>query len=83
MWAKSPEPFENDVKLLRNEHVAYPTNYVFSYSNAAVTILGHALEKVGGSDFSSQLTASLLQPLGMSHSIFDPAPDHSPLAAKA
>jgi len=83
MWTKKPEPFENDVKLLKNEYVAYPPNYVFSYSNAAVTILGHALEKVSGHDFSSQLTASLLQPLEMSHSKFDPAPDHSPLAAKA
>ncbi|MDA8428700.1 MAG: serine hydrolase [Geobacteraceae bacterium] len=83
MWTKSPEPFENDVKLLRDEYVAYPPNYVFSYSNAAVTILGHALEKVSGHDFSSQLTASLLQPLEMSRSKFDPAPDHSPLAAKA
>jgi CubicO group peptidase (beta-lactamase class C family) len=83
MWTKNPEPFENDVKLLKNEYVAYPPNYVFSYSNAAVTILGHALEKVSDHDFSTQLTASLLQPLGMSHSKFDPAPDHSPLAAKA
>ncbi len=83
MWTKSPEPFENDVKLLKNEYVAYPPNYVFSYSNIAVTILGHALEKVSGHDFSTQLTASLLQPLGMSHSKFDMAPDHTPLAAKA
>lgn len=83
MWTKSPEPFANDVKLLRDEYAAYPPNYVYSYSNVGVTILGHALEKVSGHDFSTHLTVSLLQPLGMAHSKFDPAPDHSLLAAKA
>ncbi len=83
MWNKSPEPFENDVKLLRDEYAAYPPNYVYSYSNVGVTILGHALEKVSGHDFCTHLTVSLLQPLGMAHSKFDPAPDHSLLAAKA
>jgi CubicO group peptidase (beta-lactamase class C family) len=83
MWTKSPEPFANDVKLLRDEYAAYPPNYVYSYSNVGVTILGHALEKVSGHDFSTHLTVSLLQPLGMVHSKFDPAPDHSLLAAKA
>jgi len=83
MWNKSPEPFENEVKLLRDEYAAYPPNYVYSYSNVGVTILGHALEKVSGHDFSTHLTISLLQPLGMAHSKFDPAPDHSLLAAKA
>jgi len=83
MWNKSPEPFENEVKLLSDEYAAYPPNYVYSYSNVGVTILGHALEKVSGHDFSTHLTISLLQPLGMAHSKFDPAPDHSLLAAKA
>jgi CubicO group peptidase (beta-lactamase class C family) len=83
MWSKKPEPFENDVKFFKNEYAAYPPNYVLSYSNAAVTILGHALETVAGRSYASQLDTALLQPLGMSHSAFSPAPDHSALAAKA
>lgn len=82
-WTKNPEPFENNINLLREEYAAYPPNFVFSYSNAGVTILGHALEKVSGRDFVSLMATSVLQPLGMSHSRFSPAPDHSPLGAKA
>ena len=83
MWTKKPEPFENNLNLLREEYAAFPPNYVFSYSNAGVTTLGHALERVSGRDFASHLTAALLQPLGMSRSSFSPAPDRSPLGAKA
>jgi CubicO group peptidase (beta-lactamase class C family) len=83
MWTRNPEPFENAVNALRYEYVAYPPNYVFSCSNLAVTLLGHAVEKVAARDFASHMDASLLQPLGMAHSRFSPAPDSSVLGAKA
>jgi len=83
MWTRNPEPFENAVNALRDEYVAYPPNYVFSYSNLAVTLLGHALEKVAARDFASHMETAVLQPLGMAQSKFSPAPDSSLLGAKA
>jgi CubicO group peptidase (beta-lactamase class C family) len=83
MWTKKPEPFQNAVKYIRDDYVAYPPNYIFSYSNLGVTLLGHALEKVAGRDFASHMDTSLLQPLGMANSEFSPAPDSSVLGAKA
>ncbi len=83
MWTKQPEPFENVVNLLRDECVANHPNFVFSYSNVGVTLLGHALEKVTGRDYAGHMEASLLRPLGMNHSAFSQAPDRSPQGAKA
>lgn len=83
MWTKHPEPFENDVKLLRDEYIANPPNYVLSYSNLGVTILGHALERVAGRDYAAYMEASVLGPLGMNHSAFSQAANLSPLGAKA
>ncbi len=83
MWTRNPEPFENVVKRLREEYVANPPDFVFSYSNVGVTLLGHVLEKVSGRDFAAHLEASVLAPLGMTHSSFATGPDRSALGAKA
>ncbi|HTP26905.1 MAG TPA: serine hydrolase domain-containing protein [Anaeromyxobacteraceae bacterium] len=83
MWAEHPEPFENVVNQIRDEYVASPPNYVFSYSNVGATLLGHALEKVAGRDFAVHMEASVLRPLGMTHSTFSQAPDRSLLGTKA
>ena len=52
MWTNKPEPFENEVNLLHDEYVANPPNFVFSYSNLGVTLLGHAVQKITGRNFS-------------------------------
>jgi CubicO group peptidase (beta-lactamase class C family) len=83
MWTSNPEPFENEVNLLRDEYAASPPGYVYSYSNVGVTLLGHALEKVAGSDFAAHLEGALLHPLGMTHSSFSQAPDRSVRGSKA
>jgi CubicO group peptidase (beta-lactamase class C family) len=83
MWNKKTEPFEGEVKELAEYYAAYPPNFVFSYSNVGISLLGHALGNVAGRDFSSQLQTSLLKPLGMLHSKFSSPPDGSPLGSKA
>lgn len=83
MWTRKPVPFETNVDLLRQEYAANPPNYVFSYSNLGVTLLGHALQTVAGNGFASHLDATLLQPLGMTHSRFSVGPDRSTQGAKA
>jgi CubicO group peptidase (beta-lactamase class C family) len=82
MWSKNPEPFTNVVNHLRDEYVAYPPNFVFSYSNLGVTILGHAVEKVSGRDFVSYMDDAVLRPMNMAHSSFAPGPDLKPFLSK-
>ena len=83
MWAKQPESLEENVNLLRDEYVANPPNYIFSYSNAGVSLLGRALERVVQRDFAGYMSETLLRPLGMYHSAFSPTPNLSVLGAKA
>jgi hypothetical protein len=83
MWSRRPEPFEEEVRLLRDEYIAYPTDHVFSYSNVGVTVLGQALETVADRDFSSHMALSLFLPLKMTNSSFAQAPDRSPMGSKA
>lgn len=82
MWSKKSKPFTTLVKHVRNQYAAYPPNYVFSYSNLAVTLLGHAIEKVSGENFASYMDKLLLEPLGMVHSSFSQKDDKSSLMAK-
>lgn len=82
MWTDSPEPFTGVVHRIRDEYVAYPPNYIFSYSNLGVTLLGHALEKVAGADFAAHLEQMVLRPLGMAASSLSAHP-RSPEMAKA
>ncbi len=83
MWTRQPQPYEGLVELLGDEYVANPPEYVFSYSNLGVTLLGHALEKLSGRDFCANMKESVLLPLGMTRSRFAPGPDTSPLGARA
>ena len=65
-------PFTRLVYAIRNEYVAYPPNTVMSYSNLAVTLLGHCVQRVSGQDYADFLDQNLLKPMGMTHSRFEP-----------
>ena len=45
------------------------------YSNAAIALAGYVVERVTGEPFAAHLQRSVLDPLGMSGSSFDPSPD--------
>jgi CubicO group peptidase (beta-lactamase class C family) len=75
MWSKNAEPFSTVLDHLKDEYVANPPNFVFSYSNLGVTILGHAVEKVSGREFVSYMDDAVLRPMNMAHSSFAPGPD--------
>jgi CubicO group peptidase (beta-lactamase class C family) len=81
MWVNKPEPFSRLVDQIKDDYVAYPPNFIFSYSNLGITLLGDAVQKVSGEDFSSYLNQSLLQPIGMTHSSFSATVD-APLMSK-
>jgi len=70
----TPEPFTRLVSAVQDEYVAYPPDFIFSYSNLAVTLLGAAIERIAGQPYESHLAASLFEPLGMTQTRFDPKP---------
>jgi D-alanyl-D-alanine carboxypeptidase len=47
----------------------------WSYSNTGYTLLGHVVAKVSGKPFGQFLKERILDPLGMSHSAFEPGPE--------
>lgn len=67
---------------LKDEYVAYPPNYVLSYSNAAMALLGLMIERVGDSDFCEYMTQSVFNPMGMQHSSYELAPEIERLLSK-
>jgi CubicO group peptidase (beta-lactamase class C family) len=70
-WGNPPKQFTGLVKLIKKEYVAYPPNTVMSYSNLAVTLLGHAVQHVSGQEYSQFLDHFLLKPMRMTHSRFE------------
>jgi D-alanyl-D-alanine carboxypeptidase len=47
----------------------------WSYSNTGYTLLGHVVAKVSGKPFGQFLKERILNPLGMTHSAFEPGPE--------
>lgn len=82
MWSKNAEPFTTVVDHIKDEYAAYPPNFIFSYSNLGMTILGHTVEKVSGRDFVSYMDDVLLRPMIMARSSFAPEPDLKPFLSK-
>ncbi len=82
MISLSPIPLTQMVKGLGEEWVAYPPNFIFSYSNVAVQLLGLMVERVGHKDFASYMDESVFRPMGMNHTSFVIEPRLKPLLSK-
>lgn len=65
MMGARPMAIASLVPAMRDEYVAYPADYVFSYSNLGVTLLGAALEARQGEPFDMLVRNRLFAPLGM------------------
>jgi len=72
IFSVNPEPFTKVIEKIKDEYLAYPPGSVYSYSNLGVTLLGGVIERVSGKDYASYMKESLLSPLGMSNSSFNP-----------
>ncbi len=71
MWTEdSDEHFTKVVEILKDEYMAYPPNFIYSYSNVAPSLLGHAIQKTSGLKFEEYVDQALIHPLGMTHSGF-------------
>jgi CubicO group peptidase (beta-lactamase class C family)/D-alanyl-D-alanine dipeptidase len=68
-------PLSAIVASLNRTTVVYPPGTRYKYSNAALQVVGAALERVAGEPFPEFLRREVLGPLGMTHSaFFDPPP---------
>lgn len=70
MSERHPGPFTDVVSAVKDEYTAFAPDYVFSYSNLGMTLLGAAIGKVSGEDYASYMNTHILQPLHMHHSAF-------------
>lgn len=52
----------------------YPPTTRTKYSNAGIAVVGYALETTQGQPFAEYVKASVLEPLGMARSAFEPEP---------
>lgn len=82
MWAARTGPFTDVVDALKERDLAYPPGTVWSYSNVGMTLLGHAVQQAAGVPFADHLRVSLLEPLTMRDSRFEPGPSDSPQMAR-
>jgi CubicO group peptidase (beta-lactamase class C family) len=74
LYVREPDRFETVVANIRDEYQAFPPNYVFSYSNLGMALLGAAIQKVSGEPFDAYMDRRFFQPLGMTQSSFVPRP---------
>ncbi|MCB4763076.1 MAG: beta-lactamase family protein, partial [Sulfurovum sp.] len=66
-FGNNPLPFRAYVYKIQNEYVAYAPNTIMSYSNLALTLLGHSVEKVSGMAYEKYVDKILFSPMEMNH----------------
>jgi CubicO group peptidase (beta-lactamase class C family) len=70
LYVRDPGRFETVIDSLHDEYLAFPPNYVFSYSNLGMALLGATVQKVSGEAFDDYMQHHFFQPLGMTQSSF-------------
>jgi CubicO group peptidase (beta-lactamase class C family) len=70
IFSSNPGPFTKVIKEIKDEYLAYPPDFVYSYSNLGMTLLGGVIERVSGKDYASYMDESILSPIGMDNSSF-------------
>jgi CubicO group peptidase (beta-lactamase class C family) len=74
LYVREPARFDSVVDAIRDEYLAFPPNYVFSYSNLGMALLGAAIQEVSQQSFDDYMAQHLFKPLGMAHSSFEQKP---------
>lgn len=73
MWTAKPLTLAATVTQLRDEYTAFPPGHVYSPSDPGYAVLGRMIEIVTGREFAAHMQTSVLAPLGMRDSSFNPA----------
>ncbi len=71
------------VASLNGTSLVYAPGSHTKYSNAGIAVLGYALERTQHESFYPYLKRSVLEPMGLTHSAFEPLPDVRTRLAKA
>ena len=74
------DAFKSVVDYLRTQYVAFPQNYVFSYSNLATDLLGVIISRTSGIEYWRYIEQNILRPLEMDHSFAKTVKDRPNLA---
>ncbi len=72
MFSKDPIPYTEYAGLMADTHAAAPPWRSWSYSNVAVTLLGHMVHEVSGVPFPEYIRKHVYAPLAMTRSDFSP-----------
>ncbi len=71
------------IASLNDTEVVYAPESHTKYSNAAIATVGYVLERTQRQPFAKYLKRAVLDPLGLSHSSFEPTPETTKNLAKA
>ncbi len=71
------------ITSLNNTELVYAPESRLKYSNAAIATVGYVLERVHGEPFAKSLKRTVLDPLGLERSSFEPTPQIRKDLAKA
>ena len=83
MFDTQAAPFTQAVEILNKEPLAYPPGQTFFYSNLGFSLLGALVQETSGTPFDQYARQSLLAPMGMTASAFEPGLSSSPQMAQA
>lgn len=70
LLTKKAENYKEVIKYLNEDYLCFPPNYILSYSNAAVSLVGYLVEKMSNTPFEQYIEKNILLPLGMNNSGF-------------
>ncbi len=82
MYTRKPESLEQLIAGLKDEYTAFPPDFVFSYSNLGMSILGRLIEELSARSFADYMEHEVLVPMGMDRSSFVRRDDLEGLYAK-
>jgi CubicO group peptidase (beta-lactamase class C family)/D-alanyl-D-alanine dipeptidase len=70
----APPPLLEVIRSLGRTKLVFEPGTRTKYSNAGIAVVGAVVERVAGQRFSEAIRASLLEPIGMASSSFEPGP---------
>jgi CubicO group peptidase (beta-lactamase class C family) len=82
-WSDDPHAFRKVIEYLKDSHLTFPPNTVFSYSNLATALMGIIIERVSHLSYQEYIEQNILTPLGMKDSATTADGVSIPLLSKA